>query len=172
MSLIVCGADPSIRALGLAIVDRSTRTIIHVETVRSDTEMSNVDRYRLVFARAQRVLLKFKVQALAVEEQTRVHVGGRERRESNHSNSKTLIVVGAVMGAAFSLGIAVLEPTPQRAKKSVTGSGNAKKDQVKRAVERMNGAPEFFSKDAADAVAVACAPSLVEIAAALRGPVT
>jgi len=169
--VIVLGADPSITALGIGVVDRSTREVLHLETVRSDTDEPDEARYLRIYRRLCSVIRAKRVVAVAVEEQRRVQVGAQKRREFNGNNSKVSIVVGLVMGAAWAHGLPVFVVTPQCAKNAVLGkgNGNAKKQQVKAAVRNMLGDDAgVFSADAADGVAIACAPSLLEIAQALK----
>lgn len=63
---------------------------------------------------------------------------------------------GVVMAAALSRNIPIVEYAPRRIKQSVTGNGNATKDQVSHMVSHLLGetlAPQFF--DATDALAIA-----------------
>jgi crossover junction endodeoxyribonuclease RuvC len=63
---------------------------------------------------------------------------------------------GVVMAAALSRNISIVEYAPRKVKQSVTGNGNATKEQVSQMVEHLLGeklAPEFF--DATDALAIA-----------------
>lgn len=63
---------------------------------------------------------------------------------------------GVVMAAALSRGIPIVEYAPRRVKQSVTGNGNASKEQVSHMVSNLLAVdlnPEFF--DATDALAIA-----------------
>ncbi len=63
---------------------------------------------------------------------------------------------GVVMAAALSRGIPIVEYAPRKVKQSVTGNGNAPKEQVSQMVAHLLHAelkPEFF--DATDALAIA-----------------
>lgn len=63
---------------------------------------------------------------------------------------------GVVMAAALSRNIPIVEYAPRRIKQSVTGNGNASKDQVSQMVSTLLGEklePKFF--DATDALAIA-----------------
>jgi crossover junction endodeoxyribonuclease RuvC len=63
---------------------------------------------------------------------------------------------GVVMAAALSRGIPIVEYAPRRVKQSVTGNGNATKDQVSHMVGQLlkeDLQPQFF--DATDALAIA-----------------
>ena len=169
--MIVLGVDPSITACGICVVDRTTRSVLMLDTVRSDTSETDEARYRRIYSRICGSIRKGRAVALAVEEQRRVQAGAHGRGEFNANNSKVSIVVGLAMAAAWAHGLPCFVVTPQRGKIAVLGKGhgNAKKDEVKRAVERMKRASEAtFSTDAADAVGIACAPSMIEIMAALR----
>lgn len=164
--MIVLGVDPSITACGLGVVDRATRAILLIETIRSDTSESDEVRFRRIHARVCAAIRSTRARAVAVEEQRRVQAGAHGRGEFNANNSKVSIVVGIAMAAAWAHGFPVFMVTPQRAKIAVLGkgAGNADKSRVKAAVARMVGADGVFSADAADAVAIACAPPLFGLA--------
>lgn len=163
--MIVLGVDPSITACGLGVVDRDSRKVLLLETVRSDTSESDEARYRRIHARICAAIRSTRARAVAVEEQRRVQAGAHGRGEFNANNSKVSIVVGIAMAAAWAHGFPVFMVTPQRAKIAVLGkgAGNADKARVKAAIERMLGDGALFSRDAADAAAIACAPSILEL---------
>lgn len=169
--MIVVGVDPSIAACGIAAVDRAPRKILHLETVRSDTDSTDAARFQHIYARICTVLRATRARAIVVEEQRRVQAGAHGRGEFNANNSKTMVVFGLACAAAWAHGFPVFVVTPQQAKNAVLGkgNGNAKKPQVKAAVLRMLG-PDAgrFSADAADAVAIACAVSMFELARACQ----
>ncbi len=168
--VIVLGVDPSIAACGIGAVDRRTREVIDLATVRTDTSMTDAARFAYIYRRICSAIRSCKAQALAVEEQRFVQAGKRNAGKSHSDKSKTIVVYGLAIGAALAHGIPVFTPSPQQVKIAVLGkgAGNADKARVKAAVHRMLGTDERFSKDAADAVAAACAPSIVAIMAALR----
>lgn len=76
---------------------------------------------------------------------------------------------GVSMAAALSRGIPIVEYAPRSVKLSVTGNGNASKDQVSHMVSQLlkvELAPEFF--DATDALAIAICHHFHENALPLR----
>lgn len=76
---------------------------------------------------------------------------------------------GVVMAAALSRSIPIVEYAPRRVKQSVTGNGNAAKDQVAHMVAHLletELAPEFF--DATDALAIAICHHFHENALPIR----
>ena len=77
-----------------------------------------------------------------------------------HARSpRTAIVLGHARGvillAAAQRGLAVSDYTPREIKQSVTGRGDASKQQVQNMVQRLIGAPAGLAHDASDALAVA-----------------
>lgn len=164
---VVLGVDPSVACCGLGAIDRDTRKILLLETVRTSTEHTDAARFRYIYQRICAALRSSRARALAVEEQRRVQAGAQSRGEFNADNSKTMVVFGLAMAAAWAHGIPAFVVTTQRSRIALLGKGrgNAKKADVKRAVDRMAGeAFGVFSTDAAEAIAIACGVSQLELA--------
>lgn len=169
-SRIILGVDPSVACCGLGAIERDTRKIILLETVRTTTEHTDAARFQYIYRRICAAIRSSRAQAVAVEEQRRVQAGAHGRGEVNSDNSKTLVVVGLAMAAAWAHGFPAFFVTTQRSRIALLGNGkgNAKKADVKRAVDRMaGGAFGVFSTDAAEAIAIACGVSQLELAQAL-----
>ena len=160
----ICGLDPSIAAAGLAAIDRPNAgppVLLSLETIRTASDLPDVDRYHTIFTRVGLVIRTHHVQLLAIEEQRGVNVGLYQREDPgyNADNSKTLIAVGAAMGAAFAYGASVIFVQPQSVKVALLGPGSrsASKEQVQQVLLGIiaRAGIKRFSKDATDALAIA-----------------
>ncbi len=147
----VMGVDPGTRALGLAIVRGSGSGRAHVAwsaTVSTAASLPPAERLRRLAGAVRVAIAEHRPEALAIE-----------RLLWNRNVGSAMEVArasGAIMAAAAEAGVAVEEYAPLEVKMAVTGAGNASKEQVRRALERVlgtSGVPE--QPDAADAVAVA-----------------
>lgn len=147
----VLGVDPGVAATGLAVLERSTNKqtrLLWSETVRTSARSPEADRLLALHRAVAGAIAQHAPEAVAVE---RV-LWGR-----NVGSAMTVArASGVALLAAGQAGIEVVEYAPLEVKMAVTGSGNAAKDQVRHALERLHGIEELPTQpDAADAVAVA-----------------
>lgn len=147
----ILGVDPGSRAAGWAIVsfDGSPR-LTAAGVLRPPTATSFAER-----------LLVLHEALLAVVERERPDEAAVERVFSG-VNPQSLILLGEARGvlllALSRASVPVHEVTPAEIKKTVTGTGQADKEQVRRMVLALVGAPAGASRlalDAADAAAAA-----------------
>lgn len=147
----ILGVDPGSRAAGWAIVsfDGSPR-LTAAGVLRPATTSTFAER-----------LLELHDALLAVVERERPDEAAVERVFSG-VNPQSLITLGEARGvlllALARAGLPLHEVTPAEIKKTVTGTGQAGKDQVRRMVLALVGAPPGSSRlafDAADAAAAA-----------------
>ncbi len=146
----VLGVDPGVASVGLALVveRRPRRAVVWSDTVRTPAGMAEPQRLRGVCDRVRAAIVEHRPAAVAIE---RV-MWGRNRTSALSVARAT----GVIVLAAAEAGIAVEEYAPLEVKMATTGSGNADKEQVRRALMRamkVDGVPS--QADAADAVAVA-----------------
>lgn len=160
---LVLGADPGITACGLALVElgagSSPRLVV---TKRIATKASEPLGARLgvIWRVASELVIAHHPLVIAIEEQSGAQVGAFHRGDFNVDNSKTMIVVGLLVGCAHAYGIPVVWVRPQQAKLAVTGKGgrSADKAQIKRAVAAICGVEVGVLTEAgADAAAIAIA---------------
>ncbi len=147
---VVLGVDPGLAALGVAAVARGNGRprLLWATTVRTPAGLGDAARLRLVFEALDAALAEHRPEAVAVERL----MWGR----NSGSAMGVARATGVVMLAAALRGIPLEEYAPLEVKLSVAGSGDATKDQVRRALERLVGmAAVPAAPDAADAVAVA-----------------
>jgi len=146
----VLGIDPGSSATGYGVVDGERGEFLLVEcgVVRPRPGDSFAERLLLIHEGVLSVIDRHEPDCLAIE--------GVFYRE----NARTAVVLAHARGVALLAGAArglpVLEYAPAEIKKSIVGTGRAKKDQVGYMVQKLLGLVTPPSPaDAADACAVA-----------------
>lgn len=131
MHPISIAIDPGYDRLGIAVFEG--KTLVHSECfIPPKGELP--DRLLAVHDRVRLMVQEFRPTTLAIE------------TLFFNKNQKTAIAVaearGAIVVAARTEGVDVVEYSPQAVKIAVTGSGNASKDGVIRMVERLLTLPK------------------------------
>lgn len=147
---IIIGVDPGTTATGYGIIKlESTRhKVLDYGCIRPPAHLKLTDRYLIIFNGLEELLDLHKPEVLAIETQF-VH-------KNVQSAIKLGMARGVVIVAAKRRGIGVVEYSPTRAKRAVTGTGRASKYQVQGMVQKLlnlDSLPE--PEDAADALALA-----------------
>jgi crossover junction endodeoxyribonuclease RuvC len=146
----VLGVDPGTAAVGLAAVTRegSALSVRWSQTLRTPAGMSAAERLRRIHHGVRAAIEATGADSMAVERL----MWGRNTKSAMEVSRAS----GVILLAAAEAGIPVEEYAPLEVKMSVTGVGNAPKDQVRRALALVLGATAVPAEpDAADAVAVA-----------------
>jgi crossover junction endodeoxyribonuclease RuvC len=147
---VVLGIDPGTASVGLAVVVLRSGTL---ETrwsanVRTPAGLATASRLRQIHDHVAAAIAEHRPDAVAVE---RLMWGRNTRSAMDVARAS-----GVILLAAAEAGLEVEEYAPLEVKMSVTGQGNAPKDQVRRALAALVGAAGVPTQaDAADAVAVA-----------------
>lgn len=147
----ILGVDPGSRAAGWALVIfEGAPRLVAAGVLRPPTTTPFAERLRALHD-----------SLLAVVERERPDEAAVERVFSG-VNPQSLITLGEARGVLLLAlargGVPVYEVTPAEIKKTVTGTGQAEKEQVRRMVLALLGSPAGFSRlalDAADAAAAA-----------------
>lgn len=145
----VIGLDPGLRHMGWGIIDADGSRLSHVAngTLRSDDRCDLPERLVQLKSALEEVLGQHVPQVAAVEETL-----------ANRNPDSTL-KLGMARGVALMVpaiaGLEVTQYLPMIVKKSVVGTGHAKKEQVIMMIERLLPGCSPHSSDAADALAVA-----------------
>lgn len=154
----ILGIDPGLQVCGYACVDMDGAGEHLIEAGVFRTKENEAIEVRLnKIAEDMEVLLKnFRPEVVAVEQ-----------LYSHYEHPRTAVLMGHARGVLLQKcaesGIEVKSFTPTRIKKSVTGNGRAKKEQVQRTVQTFFGLPKLPEPaDVADAIAAAlcCANSM------------
>lgn len=144
------GVDPGTLILGYSIIAVSGTTISlrTMDVLKLPATLDAYERLRLIHARITELVQEYRPAEFAIE----APFFGK--------NVQSMLKLGRAQGVAIAAamqgGIPVTEYSPMKVKQSITGKGNADKEQVWLMLERMMGLkerPKYF--DATDALAVA-----------------
>ena len=149
--MIILGIDPGTRKAGYGVVevDGSDERLLDFGVITLDARKSHPYRLKCLYDRVTAVIEEHLPDECALE----MPVYGQ--------NPQSMLKLGraqaAAMLAVLNRGIPAEQYTPKEVKKSVTGNGNASKEQVAYMVRSMLAIPEQkkLGLDAADALAVA-----------------
>ncbi|HRO40620.1 MAG: crossover junction endodeoxyribonuclease RuvC [Flavobacteriales bacterium] len=146
----ILGIDPGTTVMGFGVIQAEGRQVLLVEAgaLRIPAEEDPVLKLRTIYQHVSAIIERHRPGELAIEAQ----FFGK--------NVQSMLKLGRAQGvaiaAALQHGLAVSEYAPKRVKQSITGRGNATKEQVAAMVVgilRLGAAPA--GTDASDAVAVA-----------------
>lgn len=146
----ILGIDPGSLIMGYGIIE-AEGTDIHLKALGVIKPGSSKDTYKrleIIFKLTCGIIDKYRPDAFAIE----APFFGK--------NVQSMLKLGRAQGvaiaAAMSNGLDVTEYSPKKVKQSITGNGNASKEQVFKMLQRilaLQEAPEYL--DATDALAVA-----------------
>ncbi|MFM6854372.1 MAG: crossover junction endodeoxyribonuclease RuvC [Sphingopyxis sp.] len=147
--MLILGLDPALGSSGWGVVDVVGNRIRHIANGQIKTDARQPLGARLVAIEQglAAVLAAHTIHAAALEE---VFVN-----ENPQSTLKLAQARGVALLCAARAGLDVGEYAPRLVKKSITGLGNATKDQVRFMVERLLPGVAIAGADAADALAIA-----------------
>lgn len=146
--MIVLGIDPGSQVTGFGIIEwsGSTARVLEYGVIKPPPSSDHVLKLARIHEGILEVLDDAKPDTCAIE----MPVYGR--------NAQSMLKLGraqaAAMLAAMRREVPVTEYTPKQVKKSVTGNGNATKQQVWFMVSRILSLDESRGLDASDALAV------------------
>jgi crossover junction endodeoxyribonuclease RuvC len=147
---IILGIDPGTLLMGYGVIEVNGNhvrmKIMHA--LRLSSKKDNYDRLQLIHEKVEELIKKFKPHEFAIE----APFFGK--------NVQSMLKLGRAQGvaiaAAISAGLPVTEYSPKKVKQSVTGNGNADKEQVWKMLRQLLSLTEEpQSYDATDALAVA-----------------
>ena len=152
--IIILGIDPGLRMTGFGVIEKSGDKIRYlgsgvIKTVSAKEEArdSLPERIQIILEGLFEVIDQYKPKQVAIE---KVFV---------NVNPQSTLLLGQARGAAISAAVIkklpVYEYTALQVKKSVVGSGHAKKEQVQEMVKRLLKLPAAPPTDPADALACA-----------------
>lgn len=147
---IILGIDPGTVVMGYALISISGGNInvITMDVLKLSTKKDTYERLQLVHAKVCELITKHKPTTFAIE----APFFGK--------NVQSMLKLGRAQGvaiaAAMHYSVAVTEYSPKKIKQSITGNGNADKEQVWKMLQhilKLQEKPQYF--DATDALAVA-----------------
>lgn len=146
----VLGIDPSLRGSGFSVIEASamhTIRLLDSLTLKLGASKSFTECLGEIFLTTQRLLKEYPITAVAIEQTIYVQ------------NVRTAHILGSARGACLSAAalanIPVQEFTPLRIKKSITGHGQATKQQVLQMVMKLLHLSSPLPYDESDASAAA-----------------
>lgn len=170
-SKIILGVDPGTLLMGYSVLVVSGKQL-HVEqmsVLKLNARKDHYQRLQLIHAKITELIATFRPQSFAIE----APFFGK--------NVQSMLKLGRAQGvaiaAAMSAGLEVFEYSPRKVKQSITGNGNADKEQVWKMLQRIVSLPpaDLRYLDASDALAVAvchhyqCNPLVKEKSGKVKG---
>ncbi|HLR25046.1 MAG TPA: crossover junction endodeoxyribonuclease RuvC [Fodinibius sp.] len=150
MADIILGIDPGSRTTGYAVLTEAKGMLVAMrcDTISMAQMDDHSDRLQHIFEQISKIIASFNPTSCAVE--TPVY----------GVDPLAMLKLGRAQAAAMlaitNHGSSVTEYYPKQVKKSITGNGNASKEQVAFMLDKTVKLPdEKLSKDATDALAVA-----------------
>lgn len=147
---IILGIDPGTTVMGYGVLleEGVKVTLLEAGAIRFPAQDDHTLKLRAIFRQTTAIIEKHHPDELAIEAQ----FFGK--------NVQSMLKLGRAQGvaiaAALQRDIAITEYAPKRVKQSITGNGNATKEQVAAMLLSILGVKELpNSTDATDAVAVA-----------------
>jgi crossover junction endodeoxyribonuclease RuvC len=147
---IILGIDPGTNILGYGIIcveERNVR-IITFDVVRIKQKTDHFNKLQDVWKCVKKIIRDYKPHEMAIE----APFFGK--------NVQSMLKLGRAQGVAITLalneGLPVFEYSPRKVKQSITGNGNASKEQVASMLSQLlSFSTENITLDATDALAVA-----------------
>ena len=149
-SKIILGIDPGTIVMGYGIIEITNNKIslLHMNVLKLNAKKHAYERLEMIYKRVAELILLYKPDMFAIE------------APFYGKNVQSMLKLGRAQGvaiaAAISAGLPVTEYSPKKIKQSITGNGNADKEQVWKMLQHilaLKDIPQYF--DATDALAVA-----------------
>lgn len=147
---IILGIDPGtlIMGHGIIAVNGSSMQLLEMNVLKLSGKKDNHERLQMIHQQIVMLIKKYKPHEFAIE------------APFYGKNVQSMLKLGRAQGvaiaAAISAGLQVTEYSPKKIKQSITGNGNADKEQVWKMLQHilsLKDKPRHF--DATDALAVA-----------------
>jgi len=147
---IILGIDPGTLIMGYGIIEVNGNGVKMkmMQVLKLSSQKDNYQRLQLIHEKVEELITKYKPHEFAIE----APFFGK--------NVQSMLKLGRAQGvaiaAAMHAGLPVTEYSPKKVKQSVTGNGNADKEQVWKMLRQLLSLKEEpDSYDATDALAVA-----------------
>ena len=162
-SQIILGIDPGTLVMGYGVisVNKSNVSLIEMGVLQLSKHKDHAERLQLIFKKMESLITIHQPVAVAIE----APFFGK--------NVQSMLKLGRAQGvaiaAAMMSGLCATEYAPRKIKQSITGRGNATKEQVLKMLQHtLNIVEDVRFMDATDAVAVALCHHYQNRTAALR----
>ncbi|HEY4716454.1 MAG TPA: crossover junction endodeoxyribonuclease RuvC [bacterium] len=145
----VIGVDPGTSVAGWGVLEKNGGDARYVKSgkITLDSSLKIPNRLHSLFENLKKVIEQQRPTALAVE--TAFY------SKNIQSTMRLGEARGVILLCSELSGIKAYEYTPAKIKLSVTGNGNASKEQIQSMVRRLLRIPDIIKGDEADALAIA-----------------
>ena len=146
----ILGIDPGTNIFGFAVIEIAGDhvSVLEIGVLHLKEKKDQNEKLKEIFLEVQEIIERYLPQDLAIE----APFFGKNVQ----SMLKLGRAQGVAMAAGMTMGLTITEYSPKKVKQSVTGNGNAAKEQVSDMLCRMLKLnPEKLSLDATDALSVA-----------------
>jgi len=146
--MLICGIDPGSRIMGIALLERENKNLklIHTENIIVKKK-DFIDKTKVILSRLEEICKSYKIDIAAIEEG---YLG-----KNVYSMDLLSKIRGVITGFFVLKGIDLIFFSPAKIKKSITGNGNASKEQVLRSLKLLLNLDSDISYDESDAISVA-----------------
>jgi crossover junction endodeoxyribonuclease RuvC len=151
-SKIILGIDPGTLFMGysLIVISQQKIKLLEMSTLKLNSHKDHYERLQLIHQKVSELIKQYKPASFAIE----APFFGK--------NVQSMLKLGRAQGvaiaAAMNSGLEVVEYSPKKVKQSITGNGNAGKEQVWQMLQRILNIQhntDIKYLDASDALAVA-----------------
>jgi crossover junction endodeoxyribonuclease RuvC len=146
----ILGIDPGTNILGFGVIELKDNKplVLDLNVLHLKNSGSQQNKLKEIFLHIQDIIEKYQPQSLSIESP---FFG--KNAQSMHKLGRAQ---GVAIAAAMVMGLEIFEFSPKTIKKSITGNGNASKEQVAGMLKTLlNINLEYLTYDATDALAVA-----------------
>lgn len=148
---IILGIDPGTLMMGYSIIAATPRqiTVLDMNVLRLSNKKDHYERLQLIHQKITALIATYKPQYFAIE----APFFGKNVQSMLKLGRAQGVAIAAAMGA----GLTVHEYSPKKVKQSITGNGNADKDQVWKMLQTILTLQDtvISNHDISDALAVA-----------------
>jgi len=145
----ILGIDPGLKRTGWGIVNYENQKLVYIDSGIIESKSSDKIEHRLlnIDNSLSNIIKRYSIKTVAIEE---VFV---------NLNPKTSLLLGMARGVIISTcarnSLSISEYSPNKIKKSLTGNGHAKKEQVEAMIKILLPKSNTKFHDEADALATA-----------------
>ena len=128
---IILGLDPGTNLMGFGIIKKSENNLIPIQygIIKLNKEKNHVKKLKIIYDSVSKLVKEFKPSEISIES------------PFFGKNVQSMLKLGRAQGAAMLAGeinkLKINEYAPKKIKQSVTGNGNASKEQLSQVVKRI-----------------------------------
>ncbi len=146
--MIICGIDPGSKIMGIALLKKEKKNISLIYSENIIVKKKDfIDKTKVILSRLEDICQVYKIDVVAIEEG---YLG-----KNAYSMDLLSKIRGVVVGFFVLKGIDLFFYSPSKIKKSITGNGNASKEQVLRSLKLLLNLKGDISYDESDAISIA-----------------